>query len=149
MNIHQPTTAPQKANHSRRVRRRRKGVAATECAICLPIVLTLTLVTLEFTSAIFLKETVTIAAYEGARVGVQRRSTNQDAEDQIQRVLDARGIQGATITVGPGDITRLSALDIVTVDVSAPVAGNSFFMGQFLEGRNVTATVQMRREFDN
>ena len=128
--------------------RRRKGIAATECAICLPILLTLTLVTLEISSAIFLKETLTIAAYEGARSGVPRKSTNQMAIAQAQRVLDARGITNATVTVTPEDVTQLNALDVVTVQVSAPIADNSFFIGALFRGTNVSAVVKMRREFD-
>lgn len=135
------------ANSAGRARRGRSAIAATECAICLPIIVMLTLATLEFTSAIFLKETLTISAYEGARVGVQRSATNDQAKKQAQSVLDARGVKSATVTVTPSDITKLNALDVVTVQVTAPISGNSFFVGKFMTGRTVSATVNMRREF--
>ncbi len=128
--------------------RHRNGTAAVECAICLPIVLLLTFATLEFTTALFLKDSLTIAAYEGARVGVQRRTTNKNVTDQVQKIITARRIKNATIVVSPSDITKLKQLEVVTVQVKAPVKNNSIFVGQFLNDRVMTATVKMRREFD-
>lgn len=127
----------------------RRGTAAAECAFCIPLILLLTFATLEICSAIFVKETLTIAAYEGARVGVKRRATAQDAYDQCETVLLARGIVDYEINITPSDLSTLSALDTVTVNVQAPNAGNSFFIGQFMEGRGLSSTVNMVREFDD
>ena len=58
----------------------RDGVATTECAIAIPIILLFTLVTIDICTIIYLKESVTIAAYEGSRVGIQRGGTDALAE---------------------------------------------------------------------
>ncbi len=129
--------------------RKRKGTSAVECAFCIPLVLLVTIGTLEISSAIFVKETLTIACYEGARVGVKRRATNQDAFDQCQEVLDARGVVGYTINVTPNNFAPLNELDVITVNVTVPVANNSFFIGQLFEGRELSSTVRMVREFDD
>ena len=119
-----------------------------ECAFCIPLILLLTFSTLEICSAIFVKETLTVAAYEGARVGVKRKATNQNAYDQALSVLQARGVVDYEITVTPADFSTLSELDLITVNVQAPTAGNSFFISQFIEGRWISSTVKMVREFD-
>jgi Flp pilus assembly protein TadG len=108
----------------------------------------LTFATIETTSAIFVKESLTIAAYEGARVAVQRKATKKNAVDQAEQFLDARGIVNAKVDVTPKNLQNTKALDVITVEVSAPLAGNSSFIGRFFAGRNVTATVKMLREFD-
>ena len=133
---------------ARRKRCRRKGLAATECAICIPVILMFTFATIEFTSAIFLKETLTVAAYEGARVAVQRKAEKKHAKDQVKEILEARGIKKGKITISPNKFKDLKALDVVTIEVSAPLRKNSFFIGRFLTGQSVTAVVKMRREYD-
>ena len=129
--------------------RLRRGTSAAECAFCIPVVLLLTFATLEICSAIFVKETATIACYEGARVGVKRRATADDAFDQCQSVLDARGVVGYEITITPSNFAALDALDVITIQVSVPTTQNSFFIGQFLQGRDVSSSVTMVREFDD
>ena len=60
---------------SSKTKRRRQGVAAVEAALCLPVVLILMLGTLEICSGIFLRESLNIASFEGARAGVRRQAT--------------------------------------------------------------------------
>lgn len=89
-----------------------------------------------------------MAAYEAARVGVKRKATNQDAYNQALNVLESRGVVGYEINISPADFSALSELDLITVNVQAPTAGNSFFIAQFIEGRSISSTVKMVREFD-
>ena len=69
----------------------RRGAATVEFAICLPVLVILTIGTLDVCSMLFLKESITLAAYEGARRGVQRNRTNADATDRVIEFLDERG----------------------------------------------------------
>lgn len=132
----------------RRTRKNRRGTSAAECAFCIPLILLLTFSTLEICSAIFVKETLTVAAYEGARVGVKRKATYQDAYNQAVNVLEARGIVNYEVNITPTDFSTLSQLELITINVQAPGTGNSFFIGQFLEGKWVSSTVKMVREFN-
>ncbi len=131
-----------------RKRRSRRGTAAAECAFCIPLILLLTFSTLEICSAIFVKETLTVAAYEGARVGVKRKATRLNAYNQVVAVLEARGVVNYEVNITPSDFSTLDQLDLITINVQAPGAGNSFFIGQFLNGRWMSSTVRMVREFD-
>lgn len=130
-------------------RRSRRGIAITELAFCLPVILLLSVATVEVCSALFMKETLTIACYEGARVGVKRRSTHTDTVNAVNAVLTQRGIINATVTVTPSDFSTLRALDPVTVAVTAPINGNGAYVNNFFLGRTNGARVVMVREFDD
>lgn len=127
----------------------RAGVAAVECAFCIPIVILLMFGTLETCSGIFLKESLTVAAFEGARVGVRRGATPQLVQEQVQAILELRQVVDAEVLVEPADFSGLSALDPITVVVRAPTRGNSLYIFDFLVDREVSAEVSMVREFDN
>ena len=128
----------------------RRGAAAVECALCIPVVVVLMIGTLSVCSDMYLKETLTVAAFEGARTGVRRRATAAMSEAAAQNILDARGIVDATVTVTPDDLSTLNAMDAVTVMVVAPVEGNTFFSwNAIMPTRYVSARVTMVREFDD
>ena len=127
----------------------RRAAAAVECAFCIPIVILLMFGTLETCSGIFLKESIKVAAFEGARTGVRRRATPADVRTEVESVLAMRDVQGATITIEPSDFDPLNALDPITVTVSAPTAGNSLYIFDFMADRVVSAQVTMVREFDD
>ena len=70
----------------------RSGTASVELAILTPFLLVLTLGTMDVCSMIFLKESATLAAYEGARRGIEKGGTNEDAEQTIINFLNERQI---------------------------------------------------------
>ena len=127
----------------------RRGSSAVECAFCIPVVMLIMFGTLETCSGVFLKETLTVTAYEGCRVGVRRRATRTDVINECNAVLAARGVTGATVSVTPADFSTLSALDPISVTVSAPTNGNSTYIFNFMADRSVSARVTMVREFDD
>ena len=129
---------------------RREGAAAVECALCIPVVVILMIGTLSVCSDIYLKETLTVAAFEGVRSAVRRRATPEIAIASAENILNSRGIVNGTVTVIPDDFSGLQAMDDVTVLVTAPVEGNSFFSwNAILPTRYVSARVTMVREFDD
>ena len=123
-----------------------------ETALCIPIIVILMFGTLEVCSGFFLQQSLTIAAYEGARTGVKRQETSDAVVDMVERILIARGVDisdGVTIEVTPEDLSTLDALERVQVSVTVPTRGNSAFIFDAFANRNLTATVSMAREFDN
>lgn len=130
-------------------RRCRSGAAAVEAAICIPVVVLLMLGTLEVSAGIYLKESLTVAAYEGARAGVKRRSTYDDVLQRCNDVLEARGVDmtNGSIVVTPTDFDALEALDPVSVNVTTTSAGNCIMIFDAMANRNVSAEVTMAREF--
>ena len=144
------TTITSKATTKRSLlrRNRRRGAAAVEAAFCIPMLFIVMFGTLETCSGIFLAEAIKVSCYEGCRVGVRRRATRDDVIDQVNNVLDARGITGATISVGPETFAGMDALDPITVHITAPTAGNSLYIFDFFAGRSISAEVSMVKEFD-
>ena len=141
-------------SHPHRKRRNRRkrapaGTVATECALLLPFVLLMAFATLEICSALYVRQTIKTIAFEGARVGVRRHATQGQSVAMCTQLLTDRGIQGGTISVTPADFSTLNALQPISVTVQAPLDGNCWFINQFLRNGQITATVQMVREYDD
>ena len=135
-----------------RTLRNRSGAAVVEAALCIPLIIILMFGTLEISAGYYLKESLTIAAYEGARTGVKRRATKDQVVQRVKDILEARNVslgQNGRITVTPDDLTTLETLDPLTVTVSAPSADNSAFIFNALANRSIDASVKMAREFDH
>ncbi len=127
----------------------RNGIAATECAFAIPIIFAFMLFTIEMCTIMFLKEAVTIAAYEGARVGIQRGGTDAAVEFRVEEFLAERGIEfaNAVIIEDPG-FDDAAELEHVRTTVTVPANGNLPF-GWFFDGLEISANVTMRKEFEN
>ncbi|QEG20859.1 TadE/TadG family type IV pilus assembly protein [Mariniblastus fucicola] len=133
-------------------KRSRRGAAVVEAALCIPVIIILMFGTLEISSAYYLKESLTIAAYEGARTGAKRRATRQQVVTRVQDILAARNVtlgDEGSIVVEPNDLSTLDALDPLTVTVKAPTSGNSAIIFDSVANRIVTAQVKIAREFDH
>jgi Flp pilus assembly protein TadG len=119
-----------------------------ELAVCLPLLVIIALGSIEATNAIFLKEHLTSAAYEGARKATTVGQTSTTATTTAQAVLTQFGIAGGTITVTPTVGTTTAAGTQVTVSVTAPLGSNSclqpFIIGNAIS--NVGATVVMEHQ---
>jgi hypothetical protein len=127
-------------------RRPHRGVAAAELAVCLPIVVLLVVATIEACSAIFLKQSLTVAAYEGVRTALEEGATATNVEDTCNRIFADRRIKGARVRVRPSDIAALEPGEFVDVIVSAPAASNSVVPATFYRGRTLSSTASMMIE---
>jgi Flp pilus assembly protein TadG len=125
----------------------RRGVAASELAVCLPVLVLLVLAMIEACTMIFLKQSLTIAAYEGARMSLAQEADDADVQAAADGVLRDRRVQGARVTIRPADITRVAPGEYIEVTVSAPTDPNSVIPGSFLRGRTLSATAVMMKEF--
>ncbi len=137
------------ANRSRRFDRLRRGVAATECALVLPIILLLTFGTLEVCSAMYLRQTAKTIAFEGARLGVRAKTTRQAILDECNSLMAARDIAGGQALVAPADFTDIEELDPITVTINAPYNGNTWFLGTLFQSKTAQVSVTMAREYGN
>ncbi|MGD9632567.1 MAG: TadE/TadG family type IV pilus assembly protein [Pirellulales bacterium] len=122
-------------------------MAAVEFAVCLPIIVLIVLSTIEACSMIFLKQTLAIAAYEGARTAIIPGATKSQVETACNQILADRGVSGATVTVTPTKFDTLPPGDFVDVTVSAPCNSNSIVRNKFYKGRTLTSTASMMIEF--
>ena len=143
-----PTGASPRRRSKFRSGTARSGVAAVEAAFCFPLILILMMGTLEISAGLYLRESISICCFEACRVGTRRGATADDVEDRAIEVLADRGVVSATVTITPSNFDSLDALDQISVDISAPTAGNSIFIFDNLVNRNVSSRVTMIREFD-
>ena len=82
----------------------RRGVAATEFAVCLPIVLVIVFGSIESCTMIFLKQSLAVAAYEGARVAIEQ-GDNAGVIAASNQILIDRNVNGGSIETVPADLT--------------------------------------------
>lgn len=148
--MHLQIKSPLKTRRRRRSSDRRGG-AAVEAALIFPFIIIIMMGTLEMCSGLYLKESLTVAAFEGVRMGIRRRGTPEQVLERAYEVLDERGIvyDPNEVTVTPDDFGSLQALDPIRVDITVPVSPNSIFIFGHLSGRDVRASVTMVREFDD
>lgn len=132
---------------TRRLQRRSvRGVAAAELAVCLPVVVLLVLATIEACSAVFLKQSLTVAAYEGVRTAIEQGASTSTVQAACNQILADRHIQNAKVTISTANIAALNPGDFVDVTVSAPCASNSLVPAAFYRGRTLTAKASMMIE---
>jgi hypothetical protein len=120
----------------------RRGVAAAEFAVCLPVLVLVVFASIEACTMIFLKESLTVAAYEGSRVVFQPSATDADIIARCQEVLAERSVEGATVQVLPEDIGSVAAGEPIEIRVSAPCESNAvipvwFYGGSSMSGSSI------------
>jgi len=82
-------------------RNKRLGAAIVEMAICLPLIVLLTFGTIELASGLFLKQTLTSAAHEGALAGMRADATEATVRERVELILAVREVEDCTITITP------------------------------------------------
>lgn len=123
---------------------KRRGSALVEMALVLPVMLVITLGSIESANAIFLKQCLTSIAYEGARLASGPGGTTTDAQNLCQQMLTARNIKGATVTCTA--ITSSTAAGTpITVQVTATVDNNSVGVSKFFKSKTLTGSATMAR----
>lgn len=124
----------------------RRGVAAVELAICLPLLTTFTFASIELCSALYLRQTLAIAAYEGARVATHPQGLQADATQSANRILTERRINGGQITFSPTSINGLPDGTLIRVSVQAPAASNSLLRFGLFGSSQLSVSCSMRKE---
>ena len=125
---------------------KRRGVAATELAVCLPVVVLIVVATIEACSALFLKQSLTAAAYEGARTALAARQVAGSVQAACDQILNDRNVNDATVTISPANFATLQSGNFIDVTVSAPCNSNSVVPTTFYRGRTLSATASMMVE---
>lgn len=125
---------------------RRRAVAAVELAVCLPAIVVLVFAAIESCSMIFITQALHSATYEGARVAIQRASTNTTVTTRTQEILDGHSIAGSTITLSPANVSTAAAGDLVSVTVRISCDANRISPSFVFGGRNIEIRTTMAKE---
>ncbi|QDV74997.1 TadE/TadG family type IV pilus assembly protein [Botrimarina mediterranea] len=124
----------------------RRGVAATEFAVCLPVLMLLLLGTIECCSMIFLKQTLAVAAYEGGHAALAPGATSAQARVAAEAILTERRIAGGSVEIAPRPLESIAEGEFFDIRVSAPTNANRILPLNFFGGRTLTATASFMRE---
>lgn len=116
-------------------------------AFCLPLVLFLIFGTVEACSMIFLKQALTVASHEGARVALQPGSNAADVEAVVNQILADRRIRNGTISMSPSDLNTVAMGMPIEVRATAPAASNGLVPIRFYSGHALTAATTMLKEY--
>jgi Flp pilus assembly protein TadG len=114
-------------NRGRNVRGRRRGVAAVEAALLLPVALILILGTWEAGRMIEVEQILNNAAREGGRSASSGQDTNSQVQQTVLNYLQNAGLPSASATVtvtnlthAGVDCTQATELDQLQVTVTLP-----------------------------
>lgn len=124
---------------------RRRGAAAIETAVALPLLVILVFGSIELANAVFLKQSLNMAAYEAAKVITRPGDNNTLATTRCQQVLAMRKISNYTLTITPTVTARTPTGTQVTVTITAPSSNLSYGPLRFMAGKTSQTTVKMVR----
>ena len=128
-----------------RLQKNRRGTASVELAVCLPVIVAFVFGGIETVNAIFLKQGLTIAAYEAAKIASLRGGTQADAELRGNSVLSDRGFSGSNLTISPEVDSSTASGTKITVTATAPANANAIAPVMYYGNTTLRAEVSMVR----
>ncbi len=120
MNVCLTTTATNAARQGQRPAKR-AGVAAVEVAVTLPLLILLVFGSMEVANGIFLNQSLSVAAFEGAREAGRPGGTSASARQKMIEVLSSRSIKIYTLAVDPVISDSTPRGTQITATVQAPM----------------------------
>jgi Flp pilus assembly protein TadG len=123
----------------------RSGAATVETAVCLPFLLVLVFSSIELSNAVFLKHSVNLAAYEGARTATKPGDNATKAATRVQQILASRRVTNYTYTCVPQVTSSTPRGTTVEVTVTAPAGSLSIGPLKLLSGKTMSAKFTMAR----
>ena len=129
--------------------RPRKGVETVELAVTLPVLFIILFASIEACECIFLQQALTEAAYLGALEGTNSGTTESRIIQRSQSLIDARGIQGASIIVtGTGGVAfdDLGRGDSFSVSAQANIGSNRQGPKLFAPDEDILYTSTARKQ---
>jgi Flp pilus assembly protein TadG len=137
----------------------RRGVAAVEFALVLPVFLTVSLGIIEYGRALMAANLVTNAAREGCRIAGQAGYSNADVQSSVQNSLasslklsSGQVTVNVTITPAAGNpdpqnqCANAHLRDLVEVEVKVPYSAVALIPASFLQGVTLSGRSYMRHD---
>lgn len=124
----------------------KSGIAAVELAVCLPILLLVAVAAIETCGMLYVSQTLKIASFEGARIGVVPDAEAENVEFQCDTLLQDRGVKGYTISLSPTDPGTLNEGDYFRVIIEADYSQNSLLGGMIFGNRTLNKSTALRAD---
>ena len=135
-------------------RRRTRGAAAVEMAVCLPVIVLFVLGIVEFGRALMVQQLVTNCAREGARQSIIDGSSNVNITQTV------KDLAAETVNIDPSkfsvtiavngasgtDVATAQAGDVCSVSVGVPFGDVRFLPAGFLGGQTLVGRSSMHHE---
>lgn len=131
----------------RPLRNRRKAAALIEFAACLPVFVVIVLATIETCRMVYLRQSIKIAAYECARLGITPKTTKEMLQDQCDVILRGRGLENYTFTCTPDDPSTLKYEDTFTTSISISASEAALTGSVFFQNKTFTESVSAMAEY--
>ena len=125
----------------------RRGAAIVELAVLLPVFVLIVLGTIEASSMIFLKQSLKIIAYEGARVAIVPGSDATNVQAGCNQMATSRGVTISSVVVTPNDFHLQPYGTNIQVQITADCNANSLISPWFYAGQSLAADVTMMKEY--
>jgi Flp pilus assembly protein TadG len=126
---------------------RRRGTTVVEFAVTLPLVLFLFFGAIEFARVNMLRHSAAQAAYEGARRGIVPGATAAEVKTVTEAIMNSAFASVYQVDVVPATIT--ASTPEVTVNISLPLAANSWVVPNFFAGKTLTKSFTLQREINS
>ena len=128
-------------------RRARSGVVTVEFAIVLPVLVALVVGIVECCNLIYVKQSLTVSAYEGARAAIVKGMTQTEIEARCNQVLTDRRINSTSILISPGPPSAAAYGTYITVRVQSTYGANAIIPGWFFGSVTLRSSVKMMKEY--
>lgn len=102
-----------------------------EFAICLPVLVAVTLAFIDLTNLIYFRQTIKIACYDAARAAAESTANSQSVQDTADRLLSMRGVDNYQLTL-PNNFDAIQRGNIVKVGLTVPLSEMTSFAGMGL-----------------
>ncbi len=123
----------------------RRGLAAVEFALCLPLLMILVFGSIEASNAIYLRQAMTIATYEAAQIASGVGGTDATAIQRANEILATYNIAGASVDVSPSITAATESGTAIKVTIGAPSNSNSIGPNWFFKDTTYTREFTMNR----
>lgn len=129
---------------SRKEARSRQGTISVETALVIPLIFMAVFAGVEFVRLNVIRHSIRNATYEAARAAIVPGADAETAIALANEVLALSGIRDATVTISPNPI--LEETETVSVQVSVPIATNSWGVGMFFDESDLVSATELRTE---
>ena len=125
----------------------RHGAALIELAICLPVFFLITMATIETCRMIYIRQSLKIAAYECARLGIIPGATSETLQSQCDLILLGRNVRGYQFSCDPANLESLKYGDLLKTSVQIAAKDSAIVGTWFYRNKVFTECVTIMAEY--